>query len=146
MATAKRYKLPFAVLLVNLGNFASLTRNQGREAAGRIIVTAATRIRGVAHSTDMLARVGDTHFALLLEGPISPKDANAVATKILASGLRPSDEMSDAEPLQFHIAVGHLDGAVGEAREDAGACLARMLQAVNSLNDGSGKAIRLVKL
>lgn len=146
MVTAKRYKLPFAVLLVNLSNFASVTKNQGREAAGRTIVTAATRIRGAAHSTDTLARVGDAHFALLLEGPISPAEANAMATRILASGLRPSNDMSEAEPLQFHIAVGHLDGAIGEAREDAGACLARMLQAVNSLNDGSGKAIRLVKL
>ena len=69
-----------------------------------------------------------------------------MATKILTSGLRLSNELPDSEILQFHIAVGHLGGASGVAPDESEACLLRMLQAVRDMDDGSGKAIRQVKL
>lgn len=150
LGTAQRNQQPLALLLVNLINLATLQKNHGRDTAERAIVMAAARIRAVAHSTDTVARVGDTQFALLMEGPISVEAANAVATKILASGLRPSDQLPDAEPLLFHIAIGHMNGTNSEAASEtpaaSDACLARLLQAVKDMNDGSRKAIRLVKL
>lgn len=143
--TAKRYPQPFALLLVNLTNLGVLQQH-GRETGDRAMVMAAARIRAVAGPGDTVARVGDSQFALLLEGPINARAANDVATKILASGLRPSRELPDAESLLFHIAVGHLGDEAGVAPGDAAACLARMQQSVKDLNDGSRKAIRLVKL
>lgn len=144
--TASRYPQPFALLLVNLTNLPVLQNQYGREIADRAMVMAAARLRAAARPADTVARVGDSHIALLLEGPISAPDANAVATKILASGLRQSNQLPDAEALLFRIAVGHLSGTDGVAPGDAAACLARMLQAVKDMNDGSRKAIRLVKL
>ena len=144
--TAGRYPQPFALLLVNLSNLAALQSQYGREIADRAMVMAAARLRAVASPADTVARVGDSHFGLLLEGPITSADANAVATKILASGLRQSSQLPDVESMLFHIAVGHLSGHDSVAPEDAEACLARMLQAVRDMNDGSRKAIRLVKL
>lgn len=146
LATAGRYQLPFAVLVIHIANHDALEKQHGREAADRAIVMAASRIRGVAHSTDALARVAHTQFALLMEGPIDAFSANDVATKILTSGLRPSAQLPDAETLQFHIAVGHVDGKSAMAPEEAAACLARLQQAVRAMNDGSRKAIRAVKL
>ncbi len=133
-----------ALLLVNLTNLARLQKQHGRETADRAMVMAAARIRGIAQATDTVARVGDTQFALLMEGPIKAEAANDVATKILASGLKPSNQLPDAEPLHFHVAIGHL-GDTAHAAE-AEACLARMLQALQAMNNGSRKAIRLVKL
>lgn len=144
--TAGRYPQPFALLLVNLTNLSQLQSQYGREVADRSMVMAAARLRAVARPADTVARVGDSQFGLLLEGPISAPDANAVATKILASGLRQSSQLPDAETLAFHIAIGHLSGNDGVAPGDAGACLAHMLQALKDMNDGSRKAIRLVKL
>ncbi|MDO9403756.1 MAG: 7TM diverse intracellular signaling domain-containing protein [Polaromonas sp.] len=144
--TASRYPQPFALLLVNLTNHASLQSQHGREVGDRAMVMAAARLRSAARPPDTVARVGDSQFALLLEGPISAADANQVATKILASGLRQSNQLPDAESLLFHIAVGHLSGQDGVASADAAACLSRMLQALRDMNDGSRKAIRLVKL
>ncbi len=146
LGTYQRYKLPFALVLVNLSNLASLQRQHGRETADSALVLAAACIRGVAHSTDTVARVGDTQFALLMEGPITADAANDIATRLLASGLRPSSQLPDAEPLQFHIAVGHMNAEVSIAPAESDAFLKRMLKALKDMNDGSRKAIRLVKL
>jgi hypothetical protein len=48
--------------------------------------------------------------------------------------------------MQFHIAVGHLGNVQGVAPGDAAACLSRLQQSARDLNDGSAKAIKLVKL
>ncbi len=145
LATGERYHLPFALLVINLANLASLQKHHGREAADRAMVMAASRIRGIAHATDTVARVGDAQFALLLEGPLDADSANDVATRILASGLRPSNQLPDAEPLQFHIAVGHMGRNAMVSGGRAEARLSDMLQTVLAMNDGSGKAIRLVR-
>lgn len=145
LATAERYQLPFALLMVNLANLGSLQKQHGRETADRAMVMAAARIRGVAQASDTVARVGDTQFALMMEGPVSVEAANDVATKLLASGLRSSNQLPGAEPLVFHIAVGHIGKGADVAVTQAEARLARMLQAVRTMDDGSRKAIRQVK-
>jgi diguanylate cyclase (GGDEF)-like protein len=145
-STAERYQRPCALLVINLCNLASLQQQHGRETGDRAMVMAAARIRAAAQSTDTVARVGDSHFALLMEGPMSSDSVNHVATKILASGLRPSHQLPDAEPLRFHIAIGYMADAARLGVEQAPACLAHMLQAVRDMNDGSRKAIRLIHL
>ena len=145
LGTFQRYELPFALLVINLANAGELQKLYGRKTADRAMVLAAACMRGVAHSTAMLARVGDTHFALLLEGPVSADTANGIATKILAGGLRPTAQLPDFEPLQFHIAVGHFGPGASTSPEESGAFLARMLKTVQDMNDGSRKAIRFVK-
>lgn len=145
LATGERYQLPFALLVINLANLAGLQKQHGRETADRAMVMAASCIQGIAHATDTLARVGDAQFALLMEGPVDPDSANDVATKILASGLRPSRQLPDAEPLMFHIAVGHMGRGTSAAGGKAENRLADMLQTVKTMDDGSGKAIRQVR-
>ena len=63
-----------------------------------------------------------------------------------ASGLRPSRELPDAEPLRFHIAIGYMSDPARLASTPSQACLARMMQAVKDMSDGSRKAIRLIHL
>lgn len=145
LSTAERHQLPFGMLLVNLSNLASLQKTHGQETADRAVVMAAARIGAAARSSDTVARIGDAQFALLMEGPTSAEAANGMATKILASGLRHSNQLPDAEPLQFHIAVGHLGGRASAAQPEADSCLAHMVQAVTGMDHGSRKTIRLVK-
>ena len=145
LGVAPRNPQAVALLLIDLTNLAQLKKQYGRESADRAMVTAAVRIRRVAQAKDTVARVGDGQFALLMEDATSAQ-ATDVATKILARGLRPAGALPGAEPLIFHIGVGLLGEATGAIPADADACLARMLQAVKSMNDGSGKAIRLVQL
>lgn len=146
LSTGARYQQPCALLLINLSNLAQLQQQHGRETGDRAMVMAASRIRAAAQTTDTVARVGDSHFALLMEGPMSSDSVNDVATKILASGLRPSRELPDADPLVFHIAIGYVPEPARLTKVDAQACLNRMLQAVKDMNDGSRKAIRIIQL
>lgn len=144
LATHERYKQPFALLLIEVTNLAALQKQHGREVGDRALVMAATRIRGVAHAADSVARIGDNQFALLIEGPIEADAANQVATKILASGLRPSIELPDAEPLQFHVAIGHIGKSANATAGQAEAAFERMVQSLKDMRDGSRKAIRLL--
>lgn len=144
--TAGRYQQPCALLLINLSNLPALQQQHGRETGDRAMVMAASRIRAAAKTTDTVARVGDSQFALLMEGPMSSDSVNDVATKILASGLRPSRELPDADPLVFHIAIGYMTEPSRLAKSEAQACLSRMIQAVKEMNDGSRKAIRMIQI
>ncbi len=146
LSTAVRYQQPCALLLINLSNFATLQQQHGRETGDRAMVMAASRIRAAAQTTDTVARVGDSQFALLMEGPMTSDSVNDVATKILASGLRPSRELPDADPLVFHIAIGYMPEPARLAKADAPAYLNRMVQAVRDMNDGSRKAIRMIQI
>lgn len=144
--TAGRYQQPCALLLINLSNLATLQQRHGREAGDRAMVMAASRIRTAAQTTDTVARVGDSQFALLMEGPMNSDSVNDVATKILASGLRPSRELPEADPLVFHIAIGYMSEPARLAKSEAQAYLSRMIQAVKDMNDGSRKAIRMIQI
>ncbi|MES2244375.1 MAG: 7TM diverse intracellular signaling domain-containing protein [Pseudomonadota bacterium] len=146
LRTAERYKQPCALLIVNLSNLPSLLQQHGRETGDRAMVMAAACIRAAAQPTDTVARVGDSLFALLMEGPMSSDSVTQVATKILASGLRPSRTLPEADPLQFHIAIGYVAESARLGPDQAQACLERMVQAVKDMNDGSRKAIRLTHL
>ena len=107
---------------------------------------AAVRIRSVARAVDTVARIGETQFGLLIDGPVNTNDANDMATKILAAGLRATNELPEREPLRFHIALGHHGEPTAPYPAQAEAVLTRLLAALNEMNDGSGKAIRLLKL
>ncbi|MDI1236849.1 MAG: sensor domain-containing diguanylate cyclase [Polaromonas sp.] len=146
LSTAERYQQPCALLVIDLSNHARLQLEHGREIGDRAMVLAAARILAVTKPTDTVARVGDRHFALLLEGPMTSDSVNRLATKILASGLRTTTELPDADPLQFHIAIGYVAGPARLALEQAQACLDRMMQVAKEMNDGSRKAIRMIQL
>ena len=145
LALGQRYQIPFALLVINLSNLSSLQKRYGREVSDHALVMAASRIRNVAYPTDMLARVGASQFALLIEGPVKAESVNSVATKILASSLRPSDQLPDAAALMFHIVVSHIHHVAGSPPSPAEERLANMLELVQGMNDGSGKAIRQTK-
>jgi len=148
LSTAARYQQPCALLVINLTNLAALQQQHGRETGDRAMVMAASHIRAAAQTTDTVARVGDSHFALLMEGPMTSDSVNDVATKILASGLRPSRKLPDADPLVFHIAIGYMaePGRLARTEAEAQACLNGMLHEVKEMNDGSRKAIRMIQL
>ena len=141
-----RHRQPFALLAIELTNYAELLKKYNRDTADRALVMAAVRIRSVARSVDTVARLGDTQFGLLMEGPISANDANDVATKILAAGLRATNELPEREPLRFHIALSHRNEPQASYPAQAEAMLIQLLTAVKEMNDGSGRAIRLLKL
>lgn len=137
---------PFAFLAIELANYAAIQKKYNRDTSDRALIMAAARIRSVARSVDTVARIGDTRFGVLIDGPGSSSDANAVATKIVAAGLRAIRELPEHEPLIFKIAVGYCVDASTSHPPQAGTVLADLLAALDEMNDASGKTIRLLKL
>lgn len=146
LSTAERYQQPCALFVIHLRNLSALQMRHGRETGDRAMVMSASRIRLAAQATDTVARVGDSHFALLMEGPMSVEAVTQVATKIVASGLRPSSQLPEADPLQFHVAIGYIDQPARLAAAKPAETLDRMMREVGDMNDGSRKAIRVVQL
>ena len=146
MAASEHHQQPFAILTISLVNQASLQAAHNREIGERAMVMAASRIRSVARPSDMVARVGDAQFVLLINSPVSADAANDYAIRLLASGLRSSEELPSGDGLQFHIAVGHIKPKGTPLAHDADTFLARMLTALHGMNDGSRKAIRRARL
>jgi diguanylate cyclase (GGDEF)-like protein len=146
LAAAPRQHQPFTSLAIELTNYAELLKKYNRDTADRALVMAAVRIRSVARAVDTVARIGETQFGLLIEGPVNTNDANDRATKILAAGLRATNELPEREPLRFHIALGFHGESDASYPAQAEAILKRLSATLNEMNDGSGKAIRIAKI
>lgn len=146
LGAAQRSHQPFALLTIELINYAELLKKYNRDTADRALVMAAARIRSVARSVDTVARMGETQFGLLIEGPVSVNDANDLATKILAAGLRATNELPEREPLRFNIALGHHGEPNAAYPAQAESVMALLMAALVEMKDGSGKAIRVLKI
>ena len=125
------------LLAVKIGNYDSIIAEFGRDAAERSLVLAASLLRNVASDVDMAARVGDHHFALLIEGPATAQDASTRAQQLVASGLRPSDALPAGLILKFHVASALLP----DRQLDADGSLKWLLDSVNAIRHDARKLI-----
>jgi diguanylate cyclase (GGDEF)-like protein len=127
-----------AVLAMKIANYESIIAEYGRDTAERALVVAASLLRGVAADADMAARVGDHHFAVLMEGPTTAQDASSRAQQLVATGLRPTDALPTGLVLKFQVAVALLP----DRQLDADASLDWMLEGVNAIRSDARKLIR----
>lgn len=131
-----------ALLTVRLSNHDAIAQQHGKEAADRALVLAASRLRRCISDVDMAARVGEQHFALLLEGPTTDVAAQDCATRVVASGLRESEALPAGVTLRFHVAVAMLP----DSQRDAPACVQWLLGVVNDLAHDQRKSIRMASV
>ena len=132
---------PFALMVVELANHATLARELGREGGDRALVLAASRLRRVVRDADIVARVGTQHFAVLMQSPCSLDEANAMATHVVAQGLRESEVLPPGTILRFHVALGLLP----MPDLDAGAALNLLQAELKDITADSRKTIRVVR-
>jgi len=135
---ARTLKQHCALMTLKISNFEALAAEYGREAADRALVVAASLLRRAATDIDLEARVGDHHFALLLESPTTAESALNRAQELVARGLRPSTALPGGAAIKFHVAVALLP----QAELDAAASLQWLLDAVNAMPPEARKLIR----
>lgn len=138
IARAHGLKQHCALMALKISNFDALISEYGREAADRALVVSASLLRRAATDIDVEARVGDHHFALLLEGPTTAENALNRAQELVARGLRPSTALPGGAALKFHVAVALLP----QAQLDARSSLQWLLDAVDAMPPDARKMIR----
>lgn len=141
LVRAQRYGHQSALLLVLLENHEDIRLRHERETADRALVLAASLLRSQARDVDTAARVDDSSFALLMEGPVKEAQALNAATGLVASGLRPSQRLPVGVTLRFRVVVALLPDASEELGQDANAHLEWLHQGMLKLSEDERKAI-----
>jgi diguanylate cyclase len=88
-AQSERYSRGFAVLVVDLDRFKSINDSLGHLAGDDMLKIVAQRLSGLLRKADTLARLGGDEFVLVLNEISGPRDAETVATKVLAGLAEP---------------------------------------------------------
>lgn len=135
---ARALKQHCALVTLKISNFEALAAEFGREAADRALVVTASLLRRAATDIDLEARVGEHHFALLLESPTTPENAMNRAQELVARGLRPSTALPGGAAIKFHVAVALLP----HEQLDARSSLQWLLDSVNAMPPEARKVIR----
>ena len=63
---ARRYKIPFSLLLVNLDNFSNINRRYGDDVGNAVLVEIAKRLENDARHSDIIYRKGGDEFLVFL--------------------------------------------------------------------------------
>ncbi|MCG2591754.1 diguanylate cyclase [Ramlibacter sp. XY19] len=115
LARARNSKQPLALMGVRIANLQAIAEEFGRDAVEKALVVAASQLRRCITDIEMVARVGENEFALLMEGPLDGPTVTSRAQQVVASGLRQTEALPAALTLKFHVTAallphGELDG------------------------------------
>lgn len=102
---ARNHKVCLALMGVRIANIQAIADEFGRDAVDKALVVAASHLRRCIHDIEMAARVGDSEFAVLMEGPLDGPGAMSRAQQLVASGLRQIEALPAALTLKFHVSV-----------------------------------------
>ena len=92
-ARSQRFKHQSAVVLIDLVNVEQTQRDFGRKAADQLPVRVAARLLSTIRDIDSAARLSERRFGILVEGPISAKEAISLGPRIIARCLMPFQGM-----------------------------------------------------
>lgn len=114
---SQRLRYQSAVLVIDIVNMERLREDFGRRSADEMPVQAAGRLLASMRDIDTVARLSDLRFGVLVEGPLTPEEAAAIAPRIIAQCLMPFDR----KPIQWvahthvGVAIVPLDGTGAQA-------------------------------
>ena len=83
LAQAKRFKLVFSVILVDIDHFKTINDTYGHEVGDEILKEVAKRLHGCIRDVDTLARLGGDEFVIVLDELKQPEDAIIIASKLI---------------------------------------------------------------
>lgn len=84
LARAKRQKLPFVVMFLDLDHFKMINDTLGHDVGDALLIVVADRLRECVRESDTVARMGGDEFVILLSEVSDAADAQIVAAKTIA--------------------------------------------------------------
>ncbi|WP_051155285.1 bifunctional diguanylate cyclase/phosphodiesterase [Noviherbaspirillum massiliense] len=89
LSSAQRTGARLAVLFIDMDRFKNINDTLGHDAGDHLLQETARRFTSCVRASDTVARLGGDEFVVLLEDIDDPRDAAAVARKIIESALAP---------------------------------------------------------
>jgi diguanylate cyclase (GGDEF)-like protein len=89
VAHARRHDKTAAFLFLDMDNFKQVNDRLGHEAGDELLKLMAARLRASVRGDDFVARIGGDEFCVLLQDIAEPREAAAVAQKLLAELGKP---------------------------------------------------------
>jgi diguanylate cyclase (GGDEF)-like protein/PAS domain S-box-containing protein len=83
VAHARRHDKTAAVLFVDLDNFKEVNDSLGHDVGDGLLKLIASRLRACVRGDDFIARIGGDEFCVLLQDIADPREAAAVAQKLI---------------------------------------------------------------
>lgn len=100
----KRYKEPFALMMIDVDNFKTINDTHGHQAGDRILKGVSFKVKSTLRESDFLARFGGDEFALILI-KAGLKPAAELAAKICAN-IRDSRFLLDGTEFKVTLSIG----------------------------------------
>lgn len=104
VARARRMGYASVLLLVDLEDEAQARANFGAAQQHQLALHLAGRLLSIARDPDTVARLGDTRFGLLVEGPLTAAEAARMGQRVVARCLMPVRNRPVAQVLPVRVA------------------------------------------
>ncbi len=117
IALREREPAPMAVLVLRVEGLATTEARLGREASNVLRRKVGVRLRAGVRASDVVASLGDDHFAVLLGSMLTPADAERVGAKLQSALMEPFKVSGVEVPVATAIGVGQYpqDGSQPDA-------------------------------
>jgi two-component system, sensor histidine kinase LadS len=104
-ARAVKRREDAAVVMISLVNYQSIADAYGLPVAEQSVLRAVIKLRKVLRDVETVARIGTSHFGLILEGVGHRSRITDIGARLIAQGLMPLPGLVPEVTLQFHIAA-----------------------------------------
>ena len=108
MSRARQGTASSALFLIEVQNWQGLLNQLGPDSSEKMSLEAALRLRRSIGDNDLAARISGGRFAVLAQGLSGVAEINAMATRLVVSGLRIDSPQLSGVELQFRVIVSHL--------------------------------------
>jgi two-component system, sensor histidine kinase LadS len=108
MARSIKRREDAAIVLISLVNYNSIADAHGLPVAEQSVLRAVIKLRKVVRDVETVARVGTSHFGLILEGVSDRSRITEIGARLIAQGLMPLPGLVPEVTLQFHLAAAVL--------------------------------------
>lgn len=108
MSRARQGTASSALFLIEVQNWQGLLNQLGPDSTEKMALEAALRLRRSIGDNDLAARISGGRFAVLAQGLSGAAEINAMATRLVVSGLRIDSPQLSGVELQFRVIVSHL--------------------------------------
>ena len=107
-ARAQQQRHAYALLLIDLINLGEARRRFGRRAEQELPLRLADRLLTHTRAIDVVGRLGETRFVMLLDGPLDAAGASRLAHKVLSACQQPHEAEADSRLPRVRMALGLL--------------------------------------